>query len=316
MRASVTTGSRLHFGLLHLPPAEPWPEYIPGTDIPARYFGGIGMMVEQPHIKVMAKSSEQWDCGGRLSDRAKSIATQLGHLNHAVSIWVCPPEHVGLGVGTQLSLAVGTALTENKLSPTDLAQRLSRGLRSAVGIHGFTHGGFIVDAGKATPSEIGNLATRCAFPSHWHILLLTPKLEPSWYGQTEKEAFSRLIHHKSCDDVMDRLITTTILPSLRVADLATFGPAITEYNVRAGELFRPAQNDRYSHPVIGLLVDELVKLGFSGAGQTSWGPTVFALTDDMNRIEYFNQHVVPPVSCSAVITHGKNDPAQIVIEPN
>src|SRR6187200_601444 len=136
MRARVTTGCRLHFGLLHLPPAEPWPEYIPGTDIPARYFGGIGMMVEQPQIKVVAKTSEQWECGGRLSTRAKTVATQLDRLNHVVSIWTCPPEHVGLGVGTQLSLAVGTALTQNKVTPIDLAQRLSRGLRSAIGIHG------------------------------------------------------------------------------------------------------------------------------------------------------------------------------------
>jgi len=38
----VTTGSRLHFGLLRLPPAPVW------VDDGTRYYGGAGLMLEQP----------------------------------------------------------------------------------------------------------------------------------------------------------------------------------------------------------------------------------------------------------------------------
>ena len=63
-----------------------------------------------------------------------------------------PPEHAGLGVGTQLSLAVTRVLTAmagvETISIADLADLSERGLRSGIGLHGFVHGGLIVDGGR------------------------------------------------------------------------------------------------------------------------------------------------------------------------
>ena len=59
---------------------------------------------------------------------------------------------LGLGSGTQLSLAVGMArslLSDHPASLHQLANRLDRGNRSGIGIGAFQWGGFLVEIGRA-----------------------------------------------------------------------------------------------------------------------------------------------------------------------
>src|SRR5690606_25545309 len=62
------------------------------------------------------------------------------------------PPHAGLGSGTQLGMACARALqlmsSTGDFSAPRLATRVQRGRRSALGIHGFERGGFLVDGGK------------------------------------------------------------------------------------------------------------------------------------------------------------------------
>ncbi|NIQ97303.1 MAG: GHMP kinase, partial [Desulfuromonadales bacterium] len=60
------------------------------------------------------------------------------------------PEHVGLGSGTQLGLAVAAAMTRLhglELDSSELLRRLDRGLRSGIGIGAFRMGGVLLDGG-------------------------------------------------------------------------------------------------------------------------------------------------------------------------
>src|SRR5665811_1533558 len=84
------------------------------------------------------------------------------------------PSHAGLGSGTQLALAVGSAFAAAeglKLSPLDIAGRLERGARSGIGITTFEAGGAVLDSG---PSEgaLPQLIARVPFPEAWRVLLI------------------------------------------------------------------------------------------------------------------------------------------------
>ncbi|HEX8201242.1 MAG TPA: beta-RFAP synthase, partial [Isosphaeraceae bacterium] len=144
----LRTPSRLHFGLLAWGPGAP------------RQFGGVGLMIDRPGLELTARAAATWQAEGPLADRALGIAGRvagsLASRGSAVpaarlTIQRAPPEHVGLGTGTQLSLGVARVLAElsglEDLTAEELAELTGRGLRSGIGLHGFAHGGLIVDGG-------------------------------------------------------------------------------------------------------------------------------------------------------------------------
>jgi beta-ribofuranosylaminobenzene 5'-phosphate synthase len=278
----VTTGSRLHFGLFRLPPAGPWP----GAE---RYYGGVGLMVERPGVRVAVGPAAEWGAAGPLAGRALAAARRCaaalpaGTLRpHYVTVEDCAPEHVGLGTGTQLDLAVARALAHTvgvgELPATELARLTGRGRRSAVGVHGFDRGGFLVDGGKLDPDTIAPLVARVEFPAEWRVVLLTPAGGPRWHGAAEDEALAAA--GAAADDALCRLALLGLLPALAERDLPAFGAALAEFNARAGEAFRAAQGGTYAGPATAALVAWLRDRGVRGAGQSSWGPTAFGVVGD------------------------------------
>jgi len=273
----VSTGSRLHFGLFRLPPAGPWPAG-------ERFYGGVGMMVERPGVRVSVEATTEWSAVGPLADRAVAIARRCAFARpHQVTIEECAPEHAGLGTGTQLSLAIAQALAasagRDELSVTELARLTGRGRRSSIGIHGFVHGGLLVDAGKQSPDELAPLAARAEFPAGWRVVLLTPAgAAARWHGPREEQALA--VAGANIDDALCRLSVGGLLPALVEGDLAAFGDALFEFNSRAGEPFRAAQGGPYASSATADLVAWLREQGVRGAGQSSWGQTVFGIVGD------------------------------------
>jgi predicted sugar kinase len=66
-----------------------------------------------------------------------------------------------------------------------------------------------------------------------------------------------------------------------------FGDAVHEFGRLAGECFSVVQGGPFASPEIASLVDSIREFGVPGAGQSSWGPTVFAITpteDEAQRL--------------------------------
>lgn len=315
MKTRVVSGSRLHFGLMQIPPAEPWPRNVAETR--PRYFGGVGVMLEEPAVDVVVEPHSNWEFLGLETERAQKFARQVTTEPHRVNIVRCPSQHVGLGVGTQLGLAIATALTRGRIPPLELAKKVGRGRRSAIGIHGFEYGGFIVDAGKDRPDIISPLAAREPVPESWWFVVITPRIESTWSGEREFAAFQKLAAAGNADDHLMRRGAKRILRALRSADLQSFGAAIKEYNIRAGEMFRPVQGDCYSHSAVRSLVSELTALGFHGAGQSSWGPTVFGVTEDQQLAFETAKRIALEQSFyfSPIVTKARNNGADASVEP-
>ena len=193
----------------------------------------------------------------------------------------CPAEHTGLGVGTQLALAVAKAVSvatgSRDLTALELASRVGRGERSAIGIHGFDRGGLLVEGGKCAGEAISPLIEQVEFPAAWRIVLLTPP-GAVWHGDRERAAFATATPGEP--DALRRIVENEILPAAQASDLNAFGDAVYEFNRRAGEPFAIAQGGAYASPAIAELIAELRQIGIRGVGQSSWGPTVFAIVPD------------------------------------
>jgi beta-ribofuranosylaminobenzene 5'-phosphate synthase len=297
----VWAPSRLHFGLLSLAAGgEAWPDRRGRLVLPARRFGGLGLMVDRPGVQVRTTTAEGWSSEGPLADRALQFARRFAesidreYPKHELrpqrlTVEQAPPEHIGLGAGTQLGLAVARALAETcglAADAPELARRVGRGLRSALGVHGFAQGGFLVESGKRGDEALAPPAARAAFPSDWRLVMAVPREAPGLHGAEEQEAFIRLAGRPggtAHTDALCRLVLLGMLPALAEADLDAFGEALFDFNARAGEAFAAVQGGVYSGPGVSACVDFLRGQGVRGVGQSSWGPTVFAVVGDEHR---------------------------------
>lgn len=296
----VHTPSRLHFGLLSVPAAQmaAWPNQEGTPVIPRRPFGGVGLMIDRPGIELTVEPTSSWHAEGPLADRAltfgKRFCASVG-LQQAfrVRIDAAAPEHTGLGTGTQLGLAIAYAIAQLSgridWNSIQLAPHVGRGLRSALGIHGFTHGGFLVEAGKRADTSIAPLVFHHDFPADWHILLITPRDMKGYSGIREVDAFAGLANQARDDRVTEslcRIVLLGMLPALLEQDLAAFGESVYDFNRRVGTLFQPAQGGIYAHPGTEALIKRIRAAGVPGVGQSSWGPTVFAIVQASQAIEF------------------------------
>jgi beta-RFAP synthase len=294
----VRAPSRLHFGLLSPGGGEgPWPNREGEAVLPRRQFGGVGLMVREPGVEVSAIPAEEWSAEGPLAGRALATARRIAGCVHAAGrplrlrVEAAAPGHVGLGTGTQLGLAVARALTAAwgvEATAEELARWSGRGLRSALGVHGFERGGLLVEAGKRSAEGLAPLAARVEFPSEWRLLLAIPPDTgvAGLHGREEREAFAHLAEEPNAlarTDALCRLALLGILPAVAERDLSAFGEALYDFNRRAGEAFAAVQGGIYSGPEVAELVAFLRKHGVRGVGQSSWGPAVFAVLGDAEQ---------------------------------
>jgi beta-ribofuranosylaminobenzene 5'-phosphate synthase len=319
MPVAVATPCRLHFGLLRF-------EQDAG-----RSFGGLGLMLQTPRTVVEVEPSARWSATGPNADRALSIAQgALVAVDAAkepaalrIAVAEAIPAHRGLGAGTQLACAVAAAVRAvvglPPASAEQLARLTGRGRRSAVGCHGFVRGGLIWELGRRQHDLLGQLKERIETPSEWRVALVTPLAVQGLSGQSESIAFDALpttpetIAHRLAE-----LAEQHVLPAARRADLAAFGEAIYEYGRLAGECFAPVQGGCYASPQIAECVAAIRDLGVPGAGQSSWGPTVFAVTaneDEARRLVDGLASRFPPSRYDLEITAPNNSGAAIEATP-
>jgi beta-ribofuranosylaminobenzene 5'-phosphate synthase len=292
----VRTPCRLHFGLLALSPDQ------------ARQFGGVGLMVRRPDIVVqvtardaVAGGADRFTASGPMADRAAAFAQRfmqkaedrgLGRSIEAVFVRVvrAPRPHTGLGTGTQLGMAVARALAalieRDDLGPKDLAGLVGRGQRSAIGTHGFFHGGLVVEGGKRKPTDMSPMLVQQPFPEHWRIVLATPRRLEGVAGQREANAFKSLLTiPREVTAELCRLVMLEMLPAVIEGDLAGFGEALYQLQQRVGACFAPAQGGVYADDSLEDMVQFIRGEGIRGVGQSSWGPTLYAVTPDEDSAE-------------------------------
>jgi beta-RFAP synthase len=315
----IRTGSRLHFGMLRVPAAP--------TDATStlRRFGGAGMMIDEPGLDLALHRSRQWSASGPLAERALAIARRF--LQTLPSDAVPPyhlvidkasPEHVGLGTGTQLGLAVAQGLASaanlDPLTLADLAGRVGRGQRSAIGIHGFAHGGFLVEAGTRGSEPLAPLVARLAFPQTWRVVVVLPTGQTGLHGPDERQAFAHISPAAGPTDALCRLLLLHLLPALSDQNLEEFGAALHEFNHLAGQPFANVQGGTYADTRVAEIVASARRQGVHATGQSSWGPAVFAVVAGEKQANALAEHLGKELNLNEseiLITRGRNRGAQL-----
>jgi predicted sugar kinase len=94
-------------------------------------------------------------------------------------------------------------------------------------------------------------------------------------------AFERLppVPTKTTERLCDEL-HGSLMPAAAAADFSQFGESLYRFGRLAGSCFAAQQGGEFAGPRVTRLVGLLRSLGVRGVGQTSWGPTVFALMPD------------------------------------
>lgn len=303
----VTTGSRLHFGLFAVNPEL------------KRQFSGIGMMVDSPGVRIRARLSDAVEANGPADavSRACTAAARFAEsfsVGNPVSMDVVEaiPSHEGLGSGTQLALAVGTALARLhgiECSTKQIAAATGRAKRSTIGVYGFDHGGFVVDSGQTESQSLDASLTRYEIPPEWRIVLVTPDDATGLCGDAETAAFESLPPMSGeLSTQLDRLIADNIVPSLQAAQFDAFATSLHEFGQLIGSYFAPAQGQVFCSTVAVEICDRLMVEGFKAVVQSSWGPTVAVLARNdeeanavINRIGNAQARIVAPMNHGAVV---------------
>jgi len=83
----------------------------------------------------------------------------------------------------------------------------------------------------------------------------------------------------SATDRLCRIALLAVAPALLERDLPAFGEALFEFNRRSGGLFQTVQGSEYGSPEGADMIGRLRGMGLRGVGQSSWGPTLFAIAE-------------------------------------
>ncbi|MFZ0791916.1 MAG: beta-ribofuranosylaminobenzene 5'-phosphate synthase family protein [Chromatiaceae bacterium] len=277
MQVDVEAPARLHLGFLDLNGAL------------GRRFGSLGVAIDTLSTRVHAERAGQFSARGPAADRALKLAKAFGEAQGikggaTLTIAEIIPEHAGLGSGTQLALAVGTALDRLYAGGTGsraIARTLNRGGRSGIGIAAFDEGGFIVDCGRGEHSEGPPVAMRLPFPERWRMLLIMDTRAQGLHGVQESEAFARLPEFpEAAAGRLCRLLMMKIVPGLLEQRIEPVAEGIGEIQRTVGDHFAPAQHGRFASPAVAEVLTWLEHHGLAGTGQSSWGPTGFVLVED------------------------------------
>lgn len=290
-RITVQSSGRLHMGFFDLHGGL------------GRKFGSIGLSLAEPNLVINASLAKTLGVSGETAvpagiiSKVTTVAQQfISRLRLAESVELnisqYIPEHAGLGSGTQLALAVGTAISRlNKLNLTtaQVAELTGRGDRSGIGIAAFDHGGLLIDGGRVSgglTSGVPPLLARYDFPEDWSILLIFDANQPGVHGEQERMAFNQLpafSEHLAAH--LCRHVLMQAMPALMERDLAAFGQSIQVLQAHVGDYFAPVQGGRYASKLVGEVLKYLEATGAACFGQSSWGPTGFAIFESADAAE-------------------------------
>ncbi|MDD1742077.1 MAG: DUF98 domain-containing protein, partial [Methanotrichaceae archaeon] len=205
------------------------------------------------------------------------------------------------------------------------AQVINRGGTSGIGTAAFDLGGFIIDGGHTfgpgkqktdfRPSSASKgvnpppVIARHDFPKDWNIVLAIPNLPQGAYGQREIDVFKDYCPvptkdvHELCYEILVRMV-----PSLVEQNLDDFGFAVN----RIQELGFKRIEVMLQDPLVHKLMRDMRAAGAACSGLSSFGPTVYAITDYQSKdIASVAREVMENVGGDVLITNARNEGARI-----
>jgi len=287
VQVTIRTPSRLHFCLIDM------------NGSLGRINGSLGLALNYPNFILEATLSNDLRVMGIQTRLVKKAALNFYKKTKAKSkttlnIKNAIPRHVGLGSTTQTLLGVGTALShihKLDLNIVRLAQIMSRGGTSGIGVYAHQFGGLILDGGHKAmikdnddlfvPSSVSNLPPppvlfRNNFPREWKFVISIPNVKKGLHGLKEVNIFKERCPVPSEDvDRICRIILIKMLPALLEKDIEEFGSGLTSLQNLG---FARTTHD-LTHPTVKACMNFMLEKGAYGTGQSSFGPVTYGLVE-------------------------------------
>ncbi len=309
----ITAPSRLHITLIDLNGAL------------GRLDGSVGLTLDSPSMRIRAQRGEGISVSGSdvFTDRIKEVirAIEAEHEISGAAIQVMTKyrAHVGLGAGTQVALAVATSINQLyglNLKLSELARLTGRGGTSGIGVAAYESGGFIVDGGhrnKATflPSSASQaygpapVLVRYEFPD-WSIVLAIPNLQ----GASDKPEVD--IFQQQCPiplnevQALCHVVLMEMLPAIVEKDMERFGRSINHVQTLGFK-----RRELALQPFCKGLIDFMNENGALGAGMSSFGPTVYAISDEKHLKSTVQHFLNESVGGEVHLVKARNEGAHV-----
>lgn len=316
----VKSPSRIHMGLIDM-----------NAEL-GRVDGGVGISLDHPHVVISAEIADDIEIIGHssLAPRMKAAAKALLPKDGGVKLTIEEdmPPHVGVGSGTQAALSVAAAvnrLYDLGLSVREMAIAVGRGGTSGIGVASFEKGGFIVDGGhkfkdkgsfspsSASKTPPAPVLFREDFPD-WEIVLALPG-EDMHIGAHDAQEVD--IFRKECPiplheaQAVAHIVLMKMMPAIMEKDIESFGQA-TNHLQAIGFKQREVQ---LQHQSVKDLIELLQDSGAHGAGMSSFGPVVYAFTDNPEDASYLREDAQAfldsTIGGKVIITRANNTGASI-----
>ncbi|MGZ4905830.1 MAG: beta-ribofuranosylaminobenzene 5'-phosphate synthase [Halobacteriota archaeon] len=313
----ITAPSRLHITLIDLNGAL------------GRIDGGVGLTLDSPSIKIQVKRDDIISISGtdtfedRIEHIVHAIATKHEIRGAAIRVIEEYRSHVGLGAGTQVALAVATGISQLydlNLELHELARLTGRGGTSGIGVAAYESGGFIVDGGHKNkeaflPSSASQayssapVLVRYEFPE-WNIVLVIPNLQ----GASDKPEIDIFQHEcpipLSEVQALCHVVLMEMLPSIVEEDIEGFGRSISRIQALGFK-----RRELALQPFCKSLIDFMNENGALGAGMSSFGPTVYAISDDKQLKPTVQRFLNETAGGEVHLVKARNEGARIVKLP-
>lgn len=258
--------------------------------------GGIGITVDTG-LSLIAKKSKKTNIHSELEDfiptkiKLESLLERVKNLlslQHSIEIFIHNEnlQHIGLGSGTSITLAVLEALLRlNDYEYSELTlQRLSgRGGTSGVGIHSYFCGGFTYDVGVKVNEEehlpssfvkdhpIPTLLFRKDYP-FGGITFLHPKTAFNNHGLDEHNFFKEVTPLNTADALLACYNSVfKISASITESDKEGFIDAVEELKQTRWKKLEIEHSGKITQSILS----DLYKNGVRGASMSSMGPGIF-----------------------------------------
>lgn len=257
-----------------------------------RSFGGVGLSVKRIGFELEAERSKNLEIVGSKGqrDRVREIVekfSQIYNIPSEVKIKILEsiPSHVGLGSTTQLTLAICKALVtlfEKEISVIEIARDMGRGKRSGIGTYAFDNGGFIVEGGIGE-DKFPPLILRHEFPENWRFVIAIPKTERGPIEEREAKYFEDLGNRENISKEICYILMLKLIPALKKGNISEFGEALLKIDENVGRAFSSEQEGLFKDRAVFKTRNFMHESGAYGVGQSSWGPTVYGLTENRNQ---------------------------------
>ncbi|WP_280587285.1 beta-ribofuranosylaminobenzene 5'-phosphate synthase family protein [Halorubrum sp. Boch-26] len=298
--ARASAGARLHFGFCNLSLSH------------ERLYGALGIGLAEPRVVVDAEPADSLIVEAPadndpaadpvvrddVREYARTTVDLLGVDGARVTVRESLPRHAGLGSGTQIAAATLAAIATTHGRDPEIRERapaLGRGGRSGIGVATFEAGGFVLDAGHPTarfttdrPPDgewtVPPVGARHEVPDDWRFLLVRPDADPGRNGDAEDDAMRTAVERADpgLADRIGGIVTRRVLPAIATGNAERFGAAVAEIGRLNGAWYADEQGGVYRPPVGDVVASLSAAAAVFGAGQSSWGPTVYGVTDAAN----------------------------------